>query len=229
MAGAAAGGIVFTLLVPAAVLGWGKNLHFVHNWFQIMALGASPQAQTSQLWAQLLDPYAHDNQSFYAVALRLWGPSAEQLQPGADAALRLWVRAAGLLLLGVLSGVSFYRKQLKIERGIFLEYALFPMAMLYLSPVSEAHHYTVVYLPVLAALWLLEEPEASKGGRIFLEGVLWFAALAVFLGLVFHPLNHAGAYVWGTLALWLGLLVHHGLELKVIAGMERQQAVSGVL
>lgn len=212
LAGAALAFAIFILLFPAAAVGWEKNLQYLQTWFEAMSLATSQQAQQSQLWAQLLDPYAEDNQSFYSVMMRLWGPERGEFTAGADQAVRLASRGLSLLLIGALGSVMLYRQSKGSRRGLFLEYSLFPMLMLYASPVSEGHHYTVLYLPVLAALLILQTPRKSPAFP-WIQAAMGAAVLGLLLGMIFDPLNHAGAFVWSSLVLWLALLSVHALRI----------------
>ena len=209
LAGAALAALIFILIVPAAAVGWDRNLTYLQTWFEAMRLATSKFAQQSQLWGQLLDPYAEDNQSFYSVMMRLWGPARDQLVPGADTMVRFAARGLALLLLALLAGAMLLRQRKNIQKGLFLEYALFSMVMLYASPVSESHHYTTVYLLFLTALSLLAGPSLGLAARRWVEAALWIAVGSLLLGMIFDSLNYAGAFVWGTFFLWAVLWIVH--------------------
>lgn len=220
LAGALLAFVLFIFVIPGAVVGWGHNLEYLQTWLEAMRLATSQFAQQSQLWGQLLDPYSEDNQSFYSVLLRLMGPARDQFVQGTDAFVRLLAQAAGGILLAMLSGVMVLRGIKKIKTGRFLEYSLFPMVMLYASPVSEDHHYTVIYLLFAAAFYLLADGKPSLTARKWIEAAIWVCALSLLLGMIFDPLNFVGAMVWGTLVLWLTLFfVHFFRILKCPAGV----------
>ncbi|MBP9865426.1 MAG: DUF2029 domain-containing protein [Candidatus Omnitrophica bacterium] len=205
LAGALLACILFVFVIPGALVGWEQNLEYLRTWFETMRLATSQLAQQSQLWAQLLDPYSEDNQSLYSVLLRLLGPARDHFSPGSDMFVRGVSRGLAGVLLLMASGGMLLRGFKKINRGRLLEYSLFPMVMLYASPVSEDHHYTVIYLLYAAAFYLLADGELSVKVRRWIEAAVWICALSVLLGMIFDPLNFVGAMVWGTLVLWLTL------------------------
>lgn len=230
LAGALLAMIVFVFVIPGMVVGWDLNGEYLRTWYEAMKLATSEHAQQSQLWSQLLDPYSEDNQSFYSVLLRILGPARDQLVPGGDALVRLLSRGLGGLFLVMLSGLMVFRRIKKIKTGSFLEYALFPMLMLYASPVSEDHHYTVIYLLFVAAFYLLEDIRLSREARRGVAVAIWVCAFSVLLGMIFDPLNAVGAMVWGTLVLWLTLWFAHLfsiLKYSAEAGMASDQYSGG--
>jgi hypothetical protein len=222
LAGALLAMLLFVFLIPGTLVGWEHNLEYLRTWLEAMRLATSKLAQQSQLWSQLLDPYAEDNQSFYSVFMRLFGPAPEQFVAGADALVRLLSRGLAIVLLVLLSGVMVLRGIKKTSAGRFLEYSLFPMLMLYASPVSEGHHYTVVYLLFAAAFYAITDVTLDLKSRRWIEAAIWICAFSFLLGMIFDPLNYKGAMVWGTLVLWLTLLIVHGFRiLKHPAGSNR--------
>jgi len=219
LAGALLAFVLFVFIIPGALVGWELNLQYLRTWFEAMRLATSEQAQQSQLWSQLLDPYSEDNQSFYSVLLRLLGPARDQFTAGSDVFVRLLARGSAAILLALLSGVMVLRHLKKIKAGLFLEYSLFPMLMLYASPVSEDHHYTVLYLLFAAAFYLLRDVNLSGASRKGIEAAIWICAVSVLLGMISDSLNAFGAMVWGTLVLWLALWTVHFMRiLKYPAG-----------
>lgn len=205
LAGVLFGFILFIFLIPSAVVGWEHNLEYLRTWFEAMRLATSQFAQQSQLWAQLLDPYSEDNQSVYSVLLRLAGPARDQFVAGSDTAVRLFSRVFGGVLLLMLSGMMCLRAVKKMKTGRFIEYALFPMVMLYASPVSEDHHYTVIYLMFAAAFYFIADTDLNPSVRRAVEIAMWVCTASVLLGMIFDPLNFGGAMLWGTMVLWLTL------------------------
>jgi hypothetical protein len=75
------------------------------------------------------------------------------------------------------------------------------MLMLWVSPVTQNHHYTALYVPILAAaLYLADMLEAreSKQRNLLQAGVL-LAGLSFLAGLVSDPLAWWGLPMWGSL------------------------------
>ncbi len=192
--------VFFIFVAPALVLGISRNLQLLRFWVETMTLAVSPHAASSPLWAQLVDPYAEDNQSIFAVLIRLFLPAASNFEMHSSL-IRLMARGIGMLLLTAAGALTFRSGSGKKSVEEFTDYAFFPMIMLLAAPVSEAHHYTVIFMPIMAALaWIQSESMTVLGGRVF-GFAAGLASALLFGGLVYAPLNFDGAFVWASLLL----------------------------
>ena len=192
--------IFFVFLFPAFQLGLQRNWELLQFWFETMRVAVSPQAQQSPLWAQLLDPYAEDNQSIFAVLIRLFLPPSADFEAGSPV-YSVIARVTAGTLLAALAALVFRQRREKDAVKELTDFGLFPMIMLFASPASEMHHYTLFYFPVLSALTLVQRERLSSGWRqMFLLALVVSGALFL-LGILFGELNHFGAFVWGGLLL----------------------------
>ncbi len=207
--GALFGLVLFCFVFPSLVVGFQMNWELLKIWQSLMATGSSDKAHTIYLWSELFTPFANDNQSLYAVVTRLAWPSEAQFVTGSNAVIRTATAAVGVLLLGLL----FLRKLpapaaiVRDRAGLFAEYSLYPMLMLFASPVTQVHHYTNLYVLFLAALFLLDGPFQNPLTRRGLLISFWVCALSVFLGYVAEPLSAWGVPLWGSMLLWTAVLV----------------------
>ncbi len=192
--------VFFIFLFPALRLGMERNLSLLKFWFETMALAVSPRAQESPLWAQLLDPYAEDNQSIFAVLIRLFLPQSLNFETG-SAVYRLAARGLGGLFLAAAAALVFKNRCEKTPVRELTDFSFFPMVMLFASPASETHHYTLFYLPVLSALTLVQDARLSDGWRRAFILALAVSGGLFLTGILFNELNHYGAFVWGGLLL----------------------------
>jgi len=201
------GTVLFLLIYPSLILGPEKNLNFLAEWYRIVQHGVSDLGYQSHLWKQLITPFAEDNQSLYAVLTRWFWPSEESLVGQTNQWIRAGVNGFGLLALLAIIFAGCKDRRSASGELLFLEYSLFPMLMIFISPVSEIHHYTVLYLIVLSA-WLILQ-KFSPGSRpywVILSGIL-IATVSFLVGLIFEPLSYLGFPLLGALILWLMLLV----------------------
>lgn len=208
------GAALFCFVFPSLVIGFSMNWELLKTWHSLMAIGSSDKAHTIYLWSELFTPFANDNQSLYAVVTRLAWPSEAQFVTGSNVLIRTLTSAIGAFLLGILFFKKLPAKTEKAQDpvGLFAEYSLYPMLMLFASPVTQIHHYTNLYLLFLAALFLLEQtPKNTLTHRSLLIS-FWVCAFSVFLGYVVEPLSAWGAPLWGSMLLWSAVFtaVHLG-------------------
>lgn len=180
LAGIAAGFFV----LPAAVFGWQGNLALLREWIGIVAKPAlNINRMASPLFDQLLNPEKNRNQSFEAVFTRVFSHS-------------------NAFLLSIIVGIAMAVVMLLVARRCRNHSLLLSAMMcwiLLVSPVSENHYFALLLLPLTLLFVLHRQIEAR-------------VALAVFI--VLHLLWHGfqwpqyyGGVCWGTLALWIALML----------------------
>jgi hypothetical protein len=196
----------FVWAFPSLVLGADQNWFFLTEWNRILSHAASDMGHESHLWDQLVTPFASDNQSLYAVLTRWVWPSEAALVSHTNFWVRWGVRAFGAVALLMLAFVSRQKRSQTPQRRLVLEYSLFPMLMLLVSPVSEIHHYTMLFVMFLATFLYLDElPQDSVSHQSLMWGAL-IAALTHILGYI-HPFDYWGFPAIGALMFWCVLFV----------------------
>ncbi|HPW64815.1 MAG TPA: glycosyltransferase family 87 protein [Candidatus Omnitrophota bacterium] len=196
---AAAGFAVFLILYPSLSIGFRTNWNLLMIWKGLMAEGSSIQAYKNYLWPELFTPFAGDNQSFYAVLIRLvWRSDSDFIAHPSN-----WVRWISMAAGAVAMALIFLKRSRPDRRAVspeklMAEFSLYPAWMLVFSPVTQIHHYTSLYFLFLAALFLSgkENPRSR-----FLTVGRAFSAVLFLLGLIIDPLAYLGLPMWGTLAL----------------------------
>ncbi len=201
------GFLVFFVLIPSWSLGFMKNWDYLMLWNDLMKVSTTDAARQNYLWGELYTPFASDNQSFYAVLTRWVWPSENSFAAGTNFGVR-WV-TFGLGLFGVfwiwLKNLS---RKTPLENPIRLlaEYSLFPMLMLFISPVTQIHHYTVIYLLFLAALFLIGKNTPKTTAQKSLLWGVWIAAVSLTLNAAIPFLAYWGCAMWSAFFLWFLVL-----------------------
>ncbi len=177
LGGFLAGVALFVFAVPSLRLGFGRNWYFLGEWMQMGAQAVSERPWESPVWAQALNAFVPDNQSFAALATRLrWG-TENNFFSHADSLIRYGARIAAALGLGALA-FSFPGRGREGRAALLAQYSFYPSLMLLVSPVSETHHFTTLFLSFAAALFLAEGRGRRAKGALY--GGVW-AAFAFYL------------------------------------------------
>ncbi|HOW59766.1 MAG TPA: glycosyltransferase family 87 protein [Candidatus Omnitrophota bacterium] len=203
--------ILFLFIFPSLVIGIQQNWALLKIWKSLMSAGSLDQAYKNYLWSELFTPFAEKNQSLYAVITRLAWPSEEKFIGASNNLIRSITSAFGFILL-----ILLFLKRLPSKSAqnrdcvpLLCEYSLYPMLMLFASPVSQAHHYTALFLLFLGAFSLLQRYPYHSRDSIVMLTCIWIAAGFMFLGFVIPPVfSYLGSPLWGSLILWGGVLFY---------------------
>ena len=186
---------VGAFIVPAAVYGWHRNINYLKEWVDVIgkpALEAESERAENPLYGQLLSSQLSRNQSLPAVFTRLTG------NPGAR-----WIgMGVGGIMAAVILVMAWRRNA---AREIYVLSAAVAW-MLLVPPVSWSHYFMLLLLP-LTALVAVAVTGVDKTMRHAAGVALaWFAILTLgFAGN--RPAQAYGPVCWGTLGLWLALVV----------------------
>ncbi len=88
------------------------------------------------------------------------------------------------------------------QLDLLAEFSLFPMLMLFTSPVTQIHHYTVAYFLFLAALMMRDRAPRGSWTRQGLGFSLWACALSLTVGMIVPLAAYWGIPLWGSMLLW---------------------------
>lgn len=205
-------GLFFAVIFPSLVLSPELNLKYLLTYFRTLSEASGNSDWKSYLWGELFTPFAEDNQSFYAIATRLfWGNETAYIGHSNSLIrtlnLGLLASLTGLVAWIMIRGKNFATFQFSAFKGKawthvskFTEYSLLSMVMLFTSPVSQPHHYTPLMLLGTAAFLNIETNPSFK--KILLGSM---AVCFVFfaLGMLFDPLAVLGLPFLGSLLLWM--------------------------
>ena len=201
---AATGFVLFFFLFPSLAIGFQQNWNLLKTWRELMSISQSDTAYQHYLWGELFTPFTDDNQSLYAVVTRFAWPSGAQFIGHSNALVRFITSGVGVLLLAL----PFIKTQAispspeKSPLRLLAEFSLFPMLMLFTSPVTQIHHYTVVYFLFLAALMMTGRLEhGSRAAKLLLVSI-WICALSLTFGMIFTAVGNLGIPLWGSMLLW---------------------------
>jgi len=178
------------------------------TWRGLMSISQSDGAHHSYLWAQLFTPFAEDNISIYAVVTRLAWPSEAQFIGHSNAFVRCITSGTGILLL-VLPFIQTRNTPSSIGKNplrTLAEFSLFPALMLFTSPVTQIHHYTVFYFLFLVTLMTMKRLPRGYWPRTYLQVSLWTCAISLLLGMVVPLMGYWGIPLWGSMLLWTAVL-----------------------
>lgn len=198
------GFILFFFIFPSLVIGFHQNWELLKTWHNLMSISQSDSACHNYLWAQLFTPFAEDNQSLYAVLTRFAWLSEAKFLGHSNAFIREITLALNLLLLALpfLQTRPRFTASAKELPETLAEFSLFSMLMLFSSPVTQIHHYTVVYFLFLAVFMLMDRVPSASWTRKSLESCLWICGLSLMLGMLFSFAGYGGTPLWGSMLLW---------------------------
>ncbi|OGX13240.1 MAG: hypothetical protein A2351_06055 [Omnitrophica bacterium RIFOXYB12_FULL_50_7] len=205
---------LFFFLLPSLAIGFQQNWELLKIWQHLMSISQSDTAYQNYLWGELFTPFAEDNQSLYSVVTRFSWPSEAVFIGHSNALVRFVTSGVGILFL-----VLPFMKAQKASKvpaqdplRSFAEFSLFPMIMLFTSPVTQIHHYTVVYFLYLAALMIMDRTPRGSRAHKYLGFSLWACALSLMLGMIFPLLGYWGIPLWGSIFLWGVVLCYMNKE-----------------
>lgn len=206
IAGGVAGTLLFAFILPGLSLGFARNWYFLQEYHRIITHAVGDLGHQGILWQQLVTPFAEDNQSIYAVLTRLsWHSEASFVAASNNQVIRNITRVLLAAALALLAMIGFKKRDRSKTSFLLLEYSLYPMLMIMLSPVTQPHHYTVLYLFFLGGFLHLRSVAVPAVHRRLTEIALLIAAFSFLFGLCFDELNYWGLSVWGSLICWLWL------------------------
>lgn len=195
---------LFFFLLPSLAIGFKQNWELLKIWQGLMSISQSDTAYRHYLWGELFTPFAEDNQSLYAVITRFVWHSEAHFIRRYSVLVRLITSGAGILLLALpflkARKASPFSGQDPLRS--LAEFSLFPMLMLFTSPVTQIHHYTVIYFLFLAALMMMDRAPRGSWTRKCLGFSLWTCALSLTLGLIIPLMGYWGIPLWGSMFLW---------------------------
>ncbi len=209
------GALFFGILFPSLVLTPQLNWQYLLEYFKILSESSGASGWKHYLWEELFTPFASDNQSFYAVATRLFWKSREAFMNHSNTLIRslnfgLLLVLLSLVTWAVARGKNFstfrfsdFKNKTMVPTARFTEYSLLSMVMLFTSPVTQPHHYTPLMLLGTAAFLNMETHPSFK--KILL-GSMAICLLFFTLGILIEPLAEIGLPFWGSLLLWLAVL-----------------------
>lgn len=184
--------IVLVWIAPSLVFGVAGNLALLKRWATTIALPANTPdaAGTNVRYTQMIDPRIDRNQSVQAVMIRtLAGSRKDAPVPQREPLARRVALAINVLLLAITAWCC--RKQ----GNEITQLGAVTLLMLFCSPVSWNHNYTLLALPVTVALAAPATLKPMRGALVAYLG-LSLVSLAV------QALYVYGALLWGALSLW---------------------------
>lgn len=206
---ATAGSLIFFFVFPSLVIGSAQNWQLLNIWKELMSISQSDDAYKHYLWGELFTPFTEDNQSIYAAVTRFVWPSLTAFIGHSNAVVRWMTSGLGVFLLALpfVPAPRASRPADGTPLRTLAEFSLFPMIMLFTSPVTQIHHYTVIYFLFLVALMMMDSAPRGSWTRRSLGFSLWFCALALTLGMVIPVVGYWGLPLWGSMLLWGAVLL----------------------
>ncbi len=204
----AIGALFFVYILPSLCIGFQRNQALLVEWLHIAGQATSSRPFESHAWHQAVTPFAPDNQSLYALVMRLFWGSEQKLFVSPDHLTPVLMKAAAALSL-VMLAFFFHHGARYDKKSKFAIYSLFSSLMLFFSPVSEMHHYTVLFLMFTAGFLALGDADLKPLTRRALIAGLWTAFIGYTAGLIYHPAGWWGMPVLGSVALFFCLARYH--------------------
>lgn len=195
---AVAGLLVMGMLLPGLVLGWQQNVQNIERWVDVVGRPAlmsnSVRAANTPLFEQLMDTRKPRNQSLESVFLTAGvEPTQSRRLVYGLAALML------LVMLWVARKSRSYLDELSLA-GAFLAWCLL------IPPISEAHYFGALIMPLTVLLGRVLYEDNDEGRRSRRLGVFGYGGVMVLAMLLLswesterlRPLALATFFLWGA-------------------------------
>lgn len=200
---AAAGFLFFIWIYPGWILGAETNLFYLKEWWRVTHFAVSSRAHEGILWQQLVTPFAEDNQSLQAVITRLYYRDEQDYIQHLSPWLGRIVKAFLIISLLLLAKATWNTRRFPRSMSrLLLEYSLFPLLMLLGSPVTQNHHYTMLFL-IFLAVFLYQKENISEGWKKKMLRGVWISAGFFWMGWIIEKCAYLGFPVWGVLGLFI--------------------------
>lgn len=186
--------MIGTLVIPAAVFGWQKNLTYLREWTQKVALASEmveSERTPTDLNEQLLSWQKLRNQSLTAALWRI---------TGSDSAKPLAV----VIGLGMAATIWYIGREAQPSEELFVVSAFLVWTLL-IPPISETHYFVMLVLP-LAVLTSVALSKRRGTERRLATAVLILFGIAAVASEVVEPLKTIGYLCWISLAVWAAVL-----------------------
>ena len=181
-----------TFILPSLVYGWERNWQYQREWLVVLQQPEKdPENVNDPRFGELNSPMLVRNQSLSAVAARLTGNAKAR-----------WVGTAVACVMFAVMGAAACRAR---RDDALLLLAATLAWMLLASPVSWAHYFIALMLPI-ALLTRVATVDADRARRLLAQGALVAFALLGILG-ASRALQYYGPLCWGTVVLWVALLL----------------------
>jgi hypothetical protein len=184
-----------SLLLPATVFGWQRNITYIHEWAAAVAkpvLSDEATREQSYLNEQLLDPQKPRNQSLMAVIWRLTRSG--------------WAREMAMALAVLMAlATAWVARRARDDIESLVASAAIAWVLL-VPPVSESHYFAMLLLPLAV---VTGEASASSGtpvarrlacGTLIVFGVVSLVAVSL------EAAQSFGFLCWATVGLWAALV-----------------------
>lgn len=199
--------LTFSIVLPSFFFGIGGTLHYLTEWARRVPLSAFPIPPNDdelygdgfKFWRQIHDPFIFRNQSLYAVFVRLFRTSHDDMLARGVFLPRLIATATSLAMTAV-SVFVLGKKQHTTEEKV-LAFSLPMVLLLTASTLAWTHYFSCLYIAFFGALFFLNVRTAK-----FLKWVVTISTVGMFLGYSFKPLQKWGFILWSALILWAGMV-----------------------
>lgn len=194
--------VVMVLIVPGCVFGVHGDNALLRQWLTTIALPANTpeRAAGNVRYGQMINPRLDRNQSVQAVLIRWFsGSTTETAVPAREPLARRVAAAVNLYLLLVTVWACRRGKGEGDRRETLFQLCAIMLLMLFLSPVSWNHNYTLLVLPL--AVGVATGATDGATARVF-RATLAFFLILILVSLIVKPLYVFGALLWSALAIW---------------------------
>lgn len=207
-----AGMILFSLVVPSLVFGFGETLTYSRSWYEGMVQPHIVEAQVD---------VSSTNQSLHAVLMRFITPGDSRLGRPLNF-LSLSPQAARWVLRGVLFAFLLLLAWLcrtpaegRENNFLALEYSLILLAMLYLNERSWKHHYVLLAYPFAVWIYVIRRATRAGAGQRLINPRRWTAFLLLVAAMIYLPAPGLAGRTLSRYAEWYGSIFFASLILFI--------------
>jgi hypothetical protein len=195
-----AGAFVVFLLIPSLVFGPGFNVYLLKEWFN---LALKPFIFTNS-YATYID-LRHSNQSLPGAIGRMFvsGNTEHFYYFISPETIHIIIKLVSLIIV-IFSCIAVWRREKAGSRG--LEYSIFLVPALILPSYCIYYTWAWLFVPYFAVFNYIGYPETPLAQKRILLGTTLIAFISsCFIGI--NPASDLSFIFWGTVILWLGLVI----------------------
>ena len=194
--------------IPSLVFGVRGNQALLEQWLRMITLPRMSLEQTQAMpqTSGRFRPSQTTNQALPAMVVKWVTGSTAETSHSPRAAAARWLAVLSCVVVTGLSVWACWRsKGAPDHAGTLRDFCIAMCLMLFLSPVSWFHHFTLLMLPLAVVLALAGDASMPRRQWIFQANLALYEVVSVLVQAV-HGLLVFGVFLCGTIYLWASFI-----------------------